>query len=61
MHSRCQPRLGCLCSFYSEYVKMTIPWGVVQWQHTRLWICGSWFESRRPSLKVVNQKCAALT
>ena len=30
----------------------TIPplWGVVQWQHTRLWICGSWFESRRPSL-----------
>ena len=24
-------------------------WGVVQGQHTSLWSCGSWFESRRPS------------
>jgi hypothetical protein len=25
------------------------------WQHTRLWICGSWFESRRPSLERVER------
>ena len=25
-------------------------WGMVQWQHTSLWSCGSWFESRCPSL-----------
>ncbi len=61
MRSENRVQIGAICSFQSEYVKMTIPWGVVQWQHTRLWICGSWFESRRPSLKVVNQKCAALT
>jgi hypothetical protein len=24
-------------------------WGMVQWQHTSLWSCGSWFESRCPS------------
>lgn len=23
---------------------------MVQWQHTSLWSCGSWFESRCPSL-----------
>ena len=26
-----------------------LDWGMVQWQHSRLWICLFWFESGCPS------------